>query len=431
MSSLETDLLKAEIKLEIEKFRIENARKDEQFKWSHDNSRNKIKSEEENPLPKTYTKKVKQENNTKQNYKRSLKIGSPENNQCSFCPYMATRKENLVIHIAKIHEKIWRYKCSLCDFSSYGNNQVQDHQRRRHYDEKQAKVVPITCEDCDKKVSHENCPRKRKIKHHGIKTENQYKEKEYKCDEAGCDVTAMTLCYLVRHKKMVHLGIKKYRCSQCDYRAYEKYHVQQHCKRHKDLLAVPLRIGCSLCIDETQCDHRKKETKEYTPKKVKELKKSKDRKKTYLCKICKFPTPFDTVKLRRSHYRQMHPGQFIYKCAECSYGSNYFQHLREHRNSKHEKISFTCHQCEYNTIRRSSLLRHLRDQHGTVVYESKNNSKEPILCEDCGYSSCSYLLFKSHNCNQKKPEGSKVNINRLSKMKRQAQSTSEVVARDN
>ena len=191
---------------------------------------------------------------------------------------MAKRRGNLDVHIAKIHENIWRYKCSKCGFSSYGHNQVQDHQRRRHYDEKQAKVVPITCEDCDKKVSHENCPRKRKIKHHGIKPENQYKEKEYKCDEAGCDVTAMTLCYLVRHKNMVHLGIQKYRCSQCEYRAYEKYRVQTHCKRHKDLLAVPLRIGCSLCSEESECDHQnnifdKKGIKKYIPKKKKELQK--------------------------------------------------------------------------------------------------------------------------------------------------------------
>ena len=411
MSSNISHLLKAEIKLEIEKSRI--------------------KLEKEITQSKKYIKKVKTEKKTKTKYKRSLKIENPENNQCSFCPYMAKQRKNLDVHIDKIHEKIWRYKCSKCDFSSYGHNQVQDHQRRRHVDEKEVKVVPITCEDCNNKVSHENCPRKRRIKHHGMKPENQDKEKEYKCDEAGCDVTSMTLSYLVRHKNMVHLGIQKYRCSKCDYISYERYRVQTHCKRHKDLLAVPLRIGCSLCSEKSQCDHRKKiidekEVKKYTPKDRKEIKKcmQKDRKEIYICKICEFLTPFNTVKLRRTHYIQIHPGKFIYNCEECNYGANYFSHLKDHRNSKHEKISLTCHQCEYTTIQRSVLLRHLREQHGMVVYG--NISKEPLLCDECGYSSFSNLLFKRHNCNQKEPDGCKVNITRLSKLQRQAQCKADV-----
>ena len=95
--------------------------------------------------------------------KKKQNNSSKNENQCSFCPYVATQKRNLIEHIKKIHEKIWRYKCSKCDFSSYGHNQVKDHQRRRHADEKEVTVVPLTCEGCDKKVSHQNCPRKRKI----------------------------------------------------------------------------------------------------------------------------------------------------------------------------------------------------------------------------------------------------------------------------
>ena len=111
------------------------------------------------------------------------------------------------VHIVKIHEKVWRYKCNKCDFSSYGNNQVQSHQRRRHKGENDVKVVPIICKECDDKAQHEYCPRKRSNKHHGIKPENQYKERKYKCDEDDCDVATLYLKDLLRHKNMVHLGI--------------------------------------------------------------------------------------------------------------------------------------------------------------------------------------------------------------------------------
>ena len=348
--------------------------------------------------------------------KKTKKNKSGNNkNQCSFCPYVAKQKRNLSEHINKIHEKIWRYKCSKCDFSSYGHNQVKDHQRRRHADEKEVKVVPLTCEDCGKKILHENCPRKRKIKHHRIKPDNQDKEKLYKCDEVGCEIRTLNQRYLVRHKRMKHLGIENYRCSKCDFRACEKYCVQTHCKSHKDLLAVPMRIGCSLCSEDSECVHQNKDIEN------KEQTKKENKKEIYICNICEFLTPFDTVKLRRIHYRKIHPGQFIYNCSDCNYGANYLSHLKVHKNSMHEKIRLTCNQCDFTTLSRSLLLKHCREQHGTFVYESKNISKEPILCDECGYSSFSNLLFKRHNCNRREPDGClKVNIISLNKIQRQA-----------
>ena len=262
--------------------------------------------------------------------KRKKTNASKKENQCNFCPYVAKQKRNLSEHINKIHEKIWRYKCSKCDFSSYGHNQIKDHQRRRHADEKELAVVPLTCEGCDKKVSHQNCPRKRIIKNFRMKPENQNKEKLYKCDEVGCGVTTLSQNYLIRHKRRIHLGIENYKCSKCDFRAYEKYHVQKHCKIHKDLLAVPLRIGCSLCSEESECVHQNKDIekkeikKEYKPK-------NKDKKEIYICNICELLTPFNNVKLRRIHYRKIHPGKFIYNCSDCNYGTYYLSHLKVHR----------------------------------------------------------------------------------------------------
>ena len=191
---------------------------------------------------------------------------------------------------------------------------------------------------------------------------------------------------------MVHLGILHYRCSKCDYSAYRKDTVQQHCKSHKDLLAVPLRISCNLCSEGFECKHQGIKRKKCSEKINKKNRKppiqlnrkpvvwsfpvEKDKEETYLCKNCELLPPFETVKSIRSHYRMFHPDKFIYHCSEskCSYGTNYFTNLKVHRNSRHEKINQTCDQCGYKTLWRSVLLRHLREQHGAIVYESKSIS---------------------------------------------------------
>ena len=117
---------------------------------------------------------------------------------------------------------------------------------------------------------------------------------------------------------------------------------------------------------------------------------------------------FNNIAKATKIYSQFHPDKFIYHCSEseCSYGTNYFTNLKVHKNSRHEKINQTCDQCGYKTLWRSVLLRHLREEHGAVVYESKNISKEQILCANCGYSSFSKLRFLRHKCDTKETDGS-------------------------
>ena len=298
----------------------------------------------------------------------------------------------------------------------------------KHKDEKGVKVVPITCEECDKQRPYENCPKKRNNKHYGIKPENQDKEGEYKCDVDGCSVATQVLQNLEKHKKIVHLGILNYRCSYCDYKAYRKDAVQTHCKSHKKQLAVPLMIPCNLCIEGLECDHKKRRKRSKKKqnmnfdarpeKRPYNRSVEKDQGETYICKICDFLPPFDTVKSRRSHYMKIHPDQFIYNCTKCSYGCNYYTNLKVHINTKHEKINLKCDHCDYNTLWKSVLMRHLREQHGMVVYESKNISKEPILCAECGYSCFSKLRFQKHKCNSNKPNGIRPIIYKLNKIQR-------------
>ena len=51
-------------------------------------------------------------------------------------------------------------------------------------------------------------------------------------------------------------------------------------------------------------------------------------------------------------------GDFLHYCDKCDYKSNYGQHMKAHKKSKHEGITFPCDQCDYKSTFSHHLIRH-------------------------------------------------------------------------
>ena len=70
-----------------------------------------------------------------------------------------------------------------------------------------------------------------------------------------------------------------------------------------------------------------------------------------------------------------------------------------HVSSKHEKKVRQCSLCSYNTTWNTSFLEHMRSAHGLFKKKSKHfveSEANPILCDDCGFSTFNQKQFNAH-----------------------------------
>ena len=157
---------------------------------------------------------------------------------CDKCDYTSDKQIHLRFHIEAVHLKLKKYKCSVCSHSSYQRPALSVHVEGIHKNET-CRIIKIGCSLCESNQSHTFCERK---------NENGEKkiDGKYACEK--CDYTSDKEVILKLHNEAVHLKIKRYRCSGCDYLAYRGQDIESHIKsKHKDSMSRVLIIGCNLC----------------------------------------------------------------------------------------------------------------------------------------------------------------------------------------
>ena len=81
-------------------------------------------------------------------------------------------------------------------------------------------------------------------------------------------------------------------------------------------------------------------------------------------------------------------------------GKSCLPNLVYHRDSKHMKKVFQCSYCPFNTTWQQCLHGHMRAAHGYFRYKTKHNSErsegQPILCDDCGFSTFNENQYQEH-----------------------------------
>ena len=187
------------------------------------------------------------------------------------------------------------------------------------------------------------------------------------------------------HISAIHQDIVRYECSQCDYKNYHKHILKYHVgKNHKFGVKI-IKIG------------------EDPNKKCQNSDLKRERGKI---KCTKCDSIFQNHKLRLIHFKETHPGENIYQCNHCDYGSNYLPNLNDHVNSLHEKKKLECDKCDFTTTWNQSFHLHMRRDHDFHLKNSKHNTYgETLLCDNCAFTTNSQAKFEIHKSqahNQKK-----------------------------
>ena len=112
----------------------------------------------------------------------------------------------------KIRHEEPKFKCDLCDYTSYTKHPFEIHMRK-HYGEK-----PFKCDKCDFATHSDSNLQSHK--------RNRHLEKPFKCE--FCDYGAVKDSDLQRHMRQFHTMERPFKCDQCDYAGSSSITLRRH-----------------------------------------------------------------------------------------------------------------------------------------------------------------------------------------------------------
>lgn len=178
------------------------------------------------------------------------------------------------------------------------------------------------------------------------------------------------------------LDLDLHRCSQCNYRTFSTFKLENHARIHSD----ERDFTCA------QCGKGFKQLSQLRNHHVVHLdRKNTPHKRWYsqqTCELCQ--RTFSDSKCLRKHHQAVHGKVKPYVCTFCGHMSARKAmlqlHLRQHTGEK----PFACNLCEYRTGDHNSLRRHKMRHSGT----------KPYKCPHCPYACIQAISYKMHMKNK-------------------------------
>ena len=296
---------------------------------------------------------------------------------CDNCDFKTYTDFGLKLHKSKAHRVELEHKCDQCQYSTKTLKLLMNHNELKHINGTQ-----FECNICEKKFKYRvNLNHHKKRKHGGLKFKCEFcefettfkhilqkhtnalhtKEIEYSCNL--CDFKTYSASSFINHTSMHNPKERKYKCDDCDYSARKKGHLKDHYERiHINIK----RYKCELCefAGKTQRDVRIH--KNYNHKDNHPLKK---------CTDCGYTSQWDS-NIKR-HFKQIHQNAKEFHCEICGKDftakHNYQSHQLNVHNIGHRYETHKCTYCEYETIKKNLLTRHIKTKHEDM----------PTKCELC------------------------------------------------
>ena len=338
------------------------------------------------------------------------------------CDFASDYRVNVQNHIENEHSGILKFKCYICDYKSYYKHLVARHQKTTSH---KNKILRIGCTLCDEDVFHTAHSNNRRRQTMGKESKGHLK-----CLAPACTFATDVKKNLCAHFHLAHTDTDKlvYSCNLCSYKSSTGKCIKKHqnvihrgkkakviangcedCekniehKRHK-LTARPFDYGiCLLCKDGVEHSEHEITTVHSNGtqgwKGIGDINKDRNIGECSICGIRLLHNKFHV-----QHYQKEHPNDRIFNCKDCKYATNYLPNLNTHASSKHEKKVRQCSHCSYNTTWNTSFLEHMRSAHGLFQKKTKHSVEsetQPILCDDCGFSTFNQKQFNAHklaNC---------------------------------
>ena len=299
---------------------------------------------------------------------------------CNYCKFKSDMKRSMHMHNESKHMRVKKFFCKDCDYKCYFKQQMEGHMNVKH-NIANGKISRIGCEKCVNSEEH-NCD---------IRRRKSYKEDyqgKYSCND--CEFKSDLKISMKSHTERLHLGKMKFFCKDCDYTCYYKQAIVSHMKRkHDNENGKICRIECIKCVNREEhniCEDTDTGNQLKLKEKVTNIR----------CSECNHQ-PFKTQGQRLKHHKEKHPDTTIFKCKDCTYGTNYLTNLNSHISSLHEQKLLHCSKCEYITTWNQSLLAHMRLVHAVFQRESKHFKKgRKFICDSCGMETFYKMLYEAH-----------------------------------
>ena len=246
------------------------------------------------------------------------------------------------------------YKCDICDFKTESKSSFKSH--KMIHSEKY--VCDITCDHCG---VHFNF--KRSYEHHIRMVHGTVR---YKCDKCAFETKYKKS---MEYHQNFHKAKKPMKCDICDERFAKKDNLEAH-KKTKHLRLLELK--CDICGHKSLNKHRLKAhmlTHEA---------------KTLKCEECDFATQYKGSLER--HIELEHTNTKTEKCTICEYNAKSVIDYRNHMFNNHSGLQ-KCEHCDYETIDRKALVRHLKNCNSKALLYS---------CHKCDFKTSSYSYLGPH-----------------------------------
>jgi len=327
-----------------------------------------------------------------------LSDGRPKKFSCdkgTGCSYSGKTPEALKRHQENIHDGVFKYFCSACEYKSYDKNSVQTH-LKKHNKGDSAKVRFVGCTKCNEGEAHEHESPKGRGK-------RVWQTRHFSCNY--CDFkSGTTQSVVVKHMKSMHPTEKLFNCDDCAY----KCNWLPNLKVHKRAMHDGTKYECDKCGWKTAWkppfyEHMREKHGIFQ-------RNSKYRKELELfesmCELCGFNSTSkrsmrihmkskcqikDDMRSHRHKQKGPHkagPGgiQKARICGQCGFEASSFYQLNTHKYEKHKTGQTNCTVCNLKVKNRFNLLIHMKLKHPV----------EGLNCDQCAFIADSSVLLKTH-----------------------------------
>ena len=307
----------------------------------------------------------------------------PENNQngdfkCEKCGYIGTTSQSIRRHKEAVHDGILRFSCSICpSVKAYDRQTIKIHMSKWHADNPEAKIKNLNCTQCKNNVEHD-CQQEAEPKTDSGPLIN--------CEK--CTFTTNSTKSMTRHTESVHDGVRKFACSACDYKSYDKNAVKHHItSKHRGEKDVKIKhLNCGSCEAGVEHEHGRAPNSRIFQT------------RNFDCNYCDFKSK-GTQGAVVAHMKKEHPLERLFQCPECPYKCNWLPNLKTHKRAMHDREEFKCDQCGWATVWKPPFFEHMREKHGIFQRNSKYRSDLELsesMCEKCGFAATSKRSMRLH-----------------------------------
>ena len=286
--------------------------------------------------------------------------------ECDICGKRANRKGAIYDHKRRMHEGVKRYRCSLCDWSSYEKKAMVTHIMDSHPGLNDQYKIKAAIVKIDWRASSKNTIKKIEpmnrastpIKSEVIKRIETTDGLAFRCDI--CGKKASRKSSIDDHKRRVHEGVKRFKCSICEWANYERTVLKWHVRKsHPEIKDSD--------VDGTIVNINWGST---TPKTEKLVQVTETNTGLLHCTKCDFTTRNGRTHLR-DHERRKHEG-VVFECDICGKRSARKGNILDHKRRMHEGVKrFKCSVCDWANYEKNALVRHITEHHTELNEKSK------------------------------------------------------------